>query len=163
MKSLYLIRHAEAAQQEAGEKDYGRPLSSRGEADASRMGQRLAQWPSPQIMVASPAVRAKTTATILATAIGFPTKSLVFDERIYEAAIEDLRSAILQVVKDTVTCVMLVGHNPALTQLVNNLGITQVSNMPPCSMASLRFPSDSWEDIDWISAELVEFDYPGKA
>ncbi len=161
MKHLYLIRHAEACEQGANRRDYDRPLSTHGEEDASRMGQRLSQWTKPDVMFSSPAIRAKTTANILATAIEYPKSDIIFDEQIYEAELENLMSVIRAVPKKIV-CVMLVGHNPALTQLVNMLGAGDNAHMPTCSMALFQIPSNSWDDIDQITAELLNFDYPSK-
>ncbi|MGB0910509.1 MAG: SixA phosphatase family protein [Nitrospirales bacterium] len=160
MKHLYLVRHAEACEQGANGRDFDRPLSANGKEDASQMGQRLSQWPKPEVMLSSSAIRAKTTANLLATAIEYPQSEIIFEEQIYEAELENLLSVIRAVYKEAV-CVMLVGHNPALTQLVTMLG-GGTAHMPTCSMALLQIPSNSWGDIDHMTAELINFDYPSK-
>ncbi len=159
MKTLYLVRHAEASEQNASTQDYDRPLTKHGEENIFQLGQRFSRWPHPELIISSPAMRAKTTASILMTGIDFPASSIVFDEGIYEAELGKLLSVICGA-DNTVARLMLVGHNPALTQLVHALGVSAITHMPTCSMAILRFPSDTWNDLSQIRAELVEFDYP---
>ncbi len=161
MKDLYLVRHAEASKQGANGRDFDRPLSTQGEKDSMLLGSRLTHYLKPEIVCSSPALRAKRTGKILAMAIDYPTSSILFDDRIYEADLEDLL-AVLRDVDNSISCAMLVGHNPALTQLVNALGQSQTGNMPTCSVAVLRISSDSWEDLDRVSTELMGFHYPGK-
>lgn len=161
MKDLYLVRHAEASRQEANVRDFDRPLSAHGEKDSILIGDRLTRRPKPEVVFSSPAKRAKTTGKILAMAIEYPTSSIIFDERIYEADLEDLLE-VLRHVDNTISCTMLVGHNPALTQLVNVLGQSDIGNMPTCSVALLRFSSGSWEDLGRVNGELLDFDYPSK-
>ncbi len=162
MKNLYLVRHAEAVRQHASQRDYDRPLHESGKEDARHMVQQLSRCPNPMGLVSSPAIRAKETATIFATALAFPISNMKVDERIYEAEVEDLLS-VIGGVDNNVSCLMLVGHNPGLSQLVNDLVHSDIGNMPTCSLAVLHLSSDSWSDIGIAKAELQDFNYPGKA
>ena len=162
MKTLYLVRHAKSSWKDGILSDHERPLNKRGEQDAPQMGKRLQRrQPEPEVIISSPAVRAKMTAKILATEIGYPKSGIIVDERIYAADPEDLVSVIRGLDK-TVDCVMLVGHNPALTQLVNSLVQCDIANVPTCGIAVLGFHMDSWGDIESARAELLYFDYPKK-
>ena len=126
------------------------------------MGKRLRRRkPLPEVIISSSAVRAKTTAKLLATEIGFPKSDLTIDERMYGAEPEDVVS-ILRGLDNTIDCVMLVGHNPTFTSLVNALGHCDIDNVPTCGMAVLTFPIDTWEGIVSVKGELRDFDYPKK-
>ena len=126
------------------------------------MGKRLRRRkPLPEVIISSSAVRAKTTAKLLATEIGFPKSDLTIDERMYGAEPEDVVS-ILRGLDNTIDCVMLVGHNPTFTSLVNALGHCDIDNVPTCGMAVLTFLIDAWEDIESVKGELLDFDYPKK-
>lgn len=163
MKTLYLVRHAKSSWKDASLPDHDRPLNKRGEEDAPRMGKRLARRrPKPGLIISSSAVRAKTTAKLLATEIGYPKANIVVDKLIYEAELRDLVS-IIRGLDNNVDCVMLVGHNPAFTLLVNSLAQCDIANVPTCGLAVLSFDMDSWNDIDRVSGELLDFDYPKKA
>ena len=80
------------------------------------MGKRLRhRRPKPEVIISSPAVRAKSTAKILATAIGSPKSGIIVDDLLYAAGPEGLVS-VIRGLDNAVDCVMLVGHNPALVR-----------------------------------------------
>jgi len=162
MKTLYLVRHAKSSWKEAELSDHNRPLNKRGEHDAPRMGQRLRKRnPLPEVIISSSAVRAKTTATILAGEIGFPQSAITIDERLYGASPKDVESIICEL-DDTVHCAMLVGHNPTFTDLINTLGNCDIDNVPTCGMAMLAFSIEKWNEVTPGNGELLDFDYPKK-
>lgn len=71
MKRIYFIRHAEA--QSGGISDFERKLSPRGKEDAMKLGELLrSRRVAPHLIVSSSAVRALTTARIIAAALGVP-------------------------------------------------------------------------------------------
>ena len=142
--------------------DHARPLNERGEQDAPRMGKRLRKrMPQPQIIISSSAVRAETTATILAAAIDYPLSEIRIDERLYGAEPKNVIS-IIRELDAAIDCAMLVGHNPTFTDLINALSGSQIENVPTCGMAILRFPTDTWSKIGQAQGELLDFDYPKK-
>ncbi|MDH5587432.1 MAG: histidine phosphatase family protein [Nitrospirota bacterium] len=162
MKTLYLSRHAKSSWNSATMSDHARPLNERGEQDAPRMGKRLRKrMPQPQIIISSSAVRAETTATILAEAIDYPLSEIRIDERLYGAEPKNVIS-IIRELDDAIDCAMLVGHNPTFTHLINALSGSQIENVPTCGMAVLRFPTDTWSKIGQVQGELLDFDYPKK-
>jgi len=160
MKTLYLVRHAKSSWKDGNLSDHDRPLNKRGEQDAPRMGQRLRRRePQPEVIISSSAVRAKTTAKILATEIGYPKSDITIDQRMYGAEPEDVVS-IIHGLDHKIDCAMLVGHNPTFTDLVNALGRCHIDNMPTGSIAVLAFSIEAWEDIERVKGELLDFDYP---
>ncbi len=162
MKTLYLVRHAKSSWNNASMSDHARPLNDRGERDAPEMGNRLRKRaPQPPIIISSSAVRAETTATILAEAIDYPLSELKIDERLYGAEADDV-IAIIRELDDVIDCAMLVGHNPTFTDLINSLSESQMDEVPTCSMAILRFSTDTWSKIGETPGELLDFDYPKK-
>ncbi len=159
MKTLYLVRHAKSSWDNANLSDHNRPLNERGERDAPRMGKRLRKREErPEVIISSSAVRAQTTARILAAAIDYPTSDISIDERLYEAEPEDVLSVIGNL-DDGIDCAMLVGHNPTFTALINAMGRCDFDNVPTCGMAVLTFPIDSWKNIATVQGTLVDFDF----
>ena len=68
MKRIYFIRHAEA--QSSGISDFERELSPKGKRDAMKLGELLrSRRVAPHLIVSSSAVRALTTAQIIADAL----------------------------------------------------------------------------------------------
>jgi len=161
-KTLYLMRHAEAAWLDSGQHDFDRPLDPRGERDASVMGKRIkALGVLPDVILSSPARRAVQTTELIATEIGFPVEAIIFRETIYEAGVSDLLN-IIQSIDDHYESAMLVGHNPALSWLISQLSGEHIANAPTGSFATLRTFSNRWEDSNSGTADLLDFDDPSK-
>lgn len=163
MKTLYVIRHAKSSWEDPFIDDFDRPLNHRGLRDAPRMGQRLRKSRvSIDRFLSSPARRAVSTAAILAEAMGVEPSSIITERRLYHATDEVLISVVRDV-EDSVRSLALFGHNPGLTDFVNRLARTGVTeNIPTCGVVTLSLPVTSWRDTAWETAELLSFDYPKK-
>lgn len=156
MKQLYLVRHAKSDWGNSGASDFERELNERGLRDAPAMGRWLAtQSVKPRIMLSSPARRALHTAEMLAEGMGFPTALIFHEPRIYEAHTGALQE-IIEESDDSIDSLMLVGHNPAMTQLVNTLSGKRVDNLPTCSIAALQFDVTRWAQLSNQPANACE-------
>ena len=142
--------------------DIDRPLNKRGKKDAPEMGRRLAaQKIMPEMIISSPARRARKTADQLVKALGLCKKNIVIREEIYGASVDELLE-IIQSIDDDVASVIIVGHNPETTVVVNILGDLDVDNVPTCGVVAYDFTVSSWQEIKKGSGTLVFFDYPRK-
>ena len=154
------MRHAKSSWKDSGLDDRERPLNKRGERDAPEMGARLAKRTGrPDLIVSSPAVRALTTAWIIAKKLGFARKDIVVKERLYGANLHDL----LDVIGDTdesAATLMLFGHNPGLTELANHLGPRPIPNLPTCGVLDLKFETDTWVAVAYARGDEVLFEFP---
>lgn len=161
MKKLYIIRHAKSSWKDETLNDFERPLSKRGKSNAPMMGARLKKkGVMPDIIISSPAKRAKSTAEIIAKEIGYK-KKVLFDENIYESSVEELRK-ILTALDDKNSTVFLVGHNPELNMLVDYY-VKFYENIPTCGVVEIAFACDRWAEIEPKNAKLLSFDYPKKS
>ena len=161
-KTLFLVRHAKSSWKEVGLADRERPLSGRGKRDAPRMGARLARRDArPELLVTSPAVRAVQTAEAMALALGRGPADVLVDEGIYDAGPEELMEVIRRF-DDQVRHAMLVGHNPALTELANRLAACDIENVPTCGVVILSLATDTWTTAGDCPATLLEFLSPKK-
>lgn len=158
MKKLGLIRHAKASWEDFSQSDHDRPLDKRGIEAAQLMGQRLLQKElTPDLVVHSTAARATATAKLIAAELGLLDK-LVSDGRIYEAGVATLLN-VIRGLDDQFEYIVLVGHNPGFTMLVNHLqDDNPVDNMPTCATALLSFDVNSWGRVE--SGKLLDYDYP---
>lgn len=161
MKALYLVRHAKSSWDDPRLSDKDRPLNDRGKRDAPKMGKRLAKRDvKVDLILSSPARRAIKTARILADSIDYERKDIMVDDRLYPGAAND----ILQMIHDLgnhVERVMLVGHDPALSQLAHRL-CSDITHMPTCAVAELTFNARLWPDVRKASLEKVTLDFPKK-
>ncbi|WP_457598784.1 SixA phosphatase family protein, partial [Hydrogenimonas sp.] len=122
MKELFLFRHAKSSWDDPSLSDFDRPLNERGRRDAPLMGEHLkAMGIHLDLIVASPAKRAKKTAKIIAEKLGYDIEKIIWQENIYEASPQTLLYIVCQL-PEKAKRVMLVGHNPSLTLLANQLG-----------------------------------------
>jgi phosphohistidine phosphatase len=160
MKTLYLLRHAKSSWSDPSLKDFERPLSERGLADIQTMASRfLERKRQLQCIITSPAVRAKMTANLFAKAIGFPRNDVAANPELYFAgSAMFLKAATL--IDEDYDAAMLVGHNPAITEFVNDMCNAGIDNVPTSGLVELRLAVDYWAEVVCDEAELIDFDYP---
>jgi len=124
------------------------------------MGQRIvAHGIRPSLIITSPATRAWTTAKIIASEIGYPAEFLQREDSLYLASLDDLLAAVVDQAPDF-NSLMVVGHNPGLTEFANFLipGIT--NNLPTAGVVSVQLDRDDWNLCEQPAAELLVLDYP---
>ena len=162
MKELFLLRHAKSSWDDSDLADFNRPLNHRGKEDAPKMGERLRKMGIlPDLIVASPAKRAKKTAKIVAGKLGFDEEKIVWDERIYEASPQTLLYLVCQLPDETKK-VMIVGHNPGLTMLANILGDVAIDNIPTAGVVGIAFDAKKWDEACRMKGHTLFFEYPKK-
>ena len=161
MKTVILVRHAKSSWKDPGLKDFDRPLNKRGKRDAPFMGRKLMEMRvRPDLVLSSPAKRATQTARMVAEAIGYPKKKILYDEAIYHAPAQ----ALLEMVRkqdDSNRIIMLFGHNPGF----NDLAVTLLKDgtgqkMPTTGVYCIRFGVDHWREVKEGTGALDFFDYP---
>ena len=160
MKTLTLVRHAKSSWKDTSLSDRDRPLNKRGKRDAPEMGQRItAAGIRPSLIVSSPAVRAWTTAKIIADQIGYPREFLQRDSALYLASVNGILDVI--VAQDAgFNNVMLVGHNPGFTDFANYLVPGLTNNIPTAGVVCVELDTDDWSLYDTPDANLVLYDFP---
>jgi len=160
MKVLTLVRHAKSSWSETGLSDKQRPLNPRGERDAPLMGQRILRHGiRPSLILTSPAQRARTTAKIIAKEINYPIEFLQREDGLYLASLDDLLDVV--VAQDNgFNNLMIVGHNPGLTDFANFLVPGLSDNLPTAGVVSVQLDIEDWNLYAQPQAELLIYDYP---
>lgn len=127
-KTIYLARHAKSSWTSGVLKDFNRPLSSRGQRDVLRVGVELHQlsW-LPQKIISSPAKRAEQTCLAYCDALGISHNQVEWREDVYAAYTVTLLHCLTRLDEAT-NSVMLVGHNPSMEDLLNQLSDEQSLN-----------------------------------
>ena len=162
-KTLYLMRHAKAESPDMQRGDFDRVLNQRGVRDATEMGQRLQKrGVKPDVILCSPSQRTRQTAELLVAELGGTLDGVQFDDRIYEASM-DILLDLIRALPPACASAMVIGHNPSVGWLANQLSGYQIATMPSCAVAAFELPSFSWRDMGAGTARLLDFDYPGKA
>ena len=161
MKRLILARHAKSSWANPGQADIDRPLNERGERNAPEMGRRLCERGEvPALVVSSPARRALATARLMADEFGIRREEIVIEDSLYEASVATwLR--VIAALPARVDAVLMVGHNPTLTELANLLchGV-RIDNVPTCGVLRLDYDLRSWAAVPRGQPADWSFDYP---
>ncbi len=146
MKTLFLMRHAKSSWNNANLSDFERPLNERGLKAAPYIGKIMADKQlQPQLLVSSPAERAKQTAQLIKETVPIAGE-IQFDKRIYEAIVPTL----LQILSETdehFELVMLVGHNPGFENLLMIL-TGELQPMPTAALAVVDLNINDWREIN---------------
>ncbi|WP_350113464.1 phosphohistidine phosphatase SixA [Nitrosomonas sp.] len=118
---LIIMRHAKSDWSDASRSDFDRSLTARGKKAAKQMGQWLKQkqYRIDRILC-SPALRAKQTCQLAAEQLDSAQQRVLWEDRIYEASLNDLITLINQYGAGAHT-LLIVGHNPGLDQLLCHL------------------------------------------
>ncbi len=161
MKRLFIIRHAKSSWKNLSLDDFDRPLNKRGEINAPFMGKLLKQKDIvPDLVLSSPANRAKTTAIKISEELDLDDTKIVFENSIYEAS-SDILIDIIKKVQDKYNTIFLVGHNPSLNSLAYEL-VKFDENIPTAGIVEIELNMNSWKDIDRKKAKMISFEYPKK-
>lgn len=161
MKRLILLRHAKSSWSDDGLPDSDRPLSGRGERDAPRMGARLRERSiRPALVLSSPALRARSTAKLVARALDFPDDGIRLDARLYLATPVEILAVVAEQA-ESVAQLAVVGHNPGLTELTNLLlPDLELANLPTAGVVVVDCATERWAEIRDAQRRLVYYDYP---
>ena len=162
MKTLFLLRHGKSRWDEDFVQDYERALKKRGARNATEMGKRIAlRADKPELIIASFAERTLRTAQLVAAELDFKSDEIVVDKAIYAAECDDLQNIIKQF-DDAYERILLVGHNPTLTEALNHFTNAGIENVPTCGLGVVQFSTGSWSSVNSNNAQLLHFDYPKK-
>jgi phosphohistidine phosphatase len=161
MKTIILVRHAKSSWKDLGLDDFDRLLNKRGKRNAPFMGKKLKERQiKPDLILSSPAKRARKTALAIAKAIGYPKKKIVFNENMYHASAWYLYEMVRNLDDENET-IMLFGHNPDFNDFADMLlKKNPVYNIPTTGVYCIRFNVNRWEKVREGKGESVFFDYP---
>ncbi len=139
MKTLLLLRHAKAAEGD-GLADHERPLLSKGQKSARRVGRLLRGLPLGDVLCSS-ALRAVETAELALDVAGYEG-SVTFTSELYLAE-PAVVLAQLERLEPEITHALVVAHNPTLEQLLEQL-TGRPTTLEPGALALLALPGPSW-------------------
>ena len=156
MKSLLILRHAEAVAETDDVPEAERPLTEFGEAQSRALGTWLKERGyAPGRIECSAALRAVQTAELLAGAAAWTTPVVAF-KHLYLAPAEELLSQARSQA-DGVNQLLLVAHAPGVPSLVSAL-VTEhadaVLKCEPATLAEVAFDVDHWPAIEPGSGAL---------
>jgi phosphohistidine phosphatase len=142
MKTLLLLRHGKSSWDNPALKDFDRPLNERGVSDSKLIAKyALRKRVKPDLVLSSPATRAKNTAELFVAAAALKNTP-AYDERIYEASVRRLLQ-IISGLDDSHKTIVLVGHNPGFEDLCERL-TGEACKVPTASLTCIGLSIDKW-------------------
>ncbi len=145
------MRHAKSTHDDPLLHDIDRPLNKKGFQDARSTGFFLKKSiGQPDLIVSSPAVRAKETTDSIIDAAGFNGPYQV-DDRLYATG-PDTYMSVIQELPQSADKVFIVGHNPVIEETISLLCLgnpeTSIVRMPTAAIACLEAEADDWRITD---------------
>jgi phosphohistidine phosphatase len=153
MKTLLVLRHAKSSWDHSELADHDRPLNKRGMRAAPRMGRHLVEQDLvPDLILSSTAVRARSTAELVADECDSPP-AIDYLPSLYGAGPHTYLEAVSEAGCDGER-IMVVGHNPGIESLVTVVTGAQ-RRMPTAALAHIELDVDEWEEVPSARGRLV--------
>jgi phosphohistidine phosphatase len=161
VKTLHLLRHAKSSWAAPETDDHDRDLNERGQRDARRMGAALSGMLPPLPVYVSSALRARRTLEGLCER--WPVlggQSHCIEDALYTFDYRDLLAWLQECPGPEARCFVL-GHNPALTDLCNQLlGRPALDNLPTAGYLELTLPVEHWGEVTEGIGQLERWLFP---
>ena len=152
-----MIRHAKSSWKFPDLSDHDRPLNKRGQANILPMAEFLnRQALLLEKIYSSSAERALCYAQGLSDVCDIP---LEVNQSLYTFSHQALMAQVHSL-DNRLQSVALVGHNPAITSVVNELAVVDIANMPTAAMALIQFNDSSWQKLGSANSELLFMQSP---
>ncbi|ENN89205.1 hypothetical protein RHSP_61366 [Rhizobium freirei PRF 81] len=152
---IYLLRHAEAQRAAPGQKDFDRPLSSKGYAAAEIVAdEAIEKGYKPDLIISSTALRCRQTAEAMRRIVS-PSTEFRFVDAVYNGTLDTYLS-LLASQKDQ-GAVMLVAHNPTIEQTLEALigrkalAAALPHGFPTAGLAVVDAASPRWSLTDFVT------------
>jgi len=146
MKVIYIVRHAKSSWKHDVD-DIDRPLNKRGKSDAKRMAlhTKAVGFPVDAVFI-SPAKRTQKTANFFIKHWNIDQSICKIVDDLYDFSGNDLLK-VIQNTDDSITYLMLFGHNYALTDFINTYGNWFTENLPTAGFAVIHFKTETWKNL----------------
>ena len=150
-RELWLLRHAKAEPYQTN--DYDRQLASKGIKQMGRIGQLMSNSQSPDLIISSPALRARQTTQLFCQHLALSFDQVQWQQSIYEAS----TSQLIKVLQESPSAhiVLLIGHNPGFEGVYEYLtgGLTRAQprsfnnyTIPTATLVQINMPED-WSSL----------------
>jgi phosphohistidine phosphatase len=165
VRTVILLRHGKSSWSDSTLSDIDRPLAPRGERASRRIAKYMRRKRiRPTLVLCSPSLRTRQTLEAIEPSLGKGC-SIELVPQLYAASERELLER-LQALPESVTSVMLIGHNPGLQNLALVLAsrgadLPQLEEkFPTGALATLVVQSENWPALSSGDAELVDYVVP---
>ena len=153
MKTVLILRHGKSSWANEGLADFDRPLNGRGFEATRKMGQLLRELDlMPELIASSTALRAKQTAELISAESGYEG-TMTFMEQLYHAPAQSYLTWLSNL-PNSIGCVMVVGHNPGLEELVIRM-TAQQERIATATLVQVDFDCAEWQALPYARGKLI--------
>jgi phosphohistidine phosphatase len=148
MKTIYLVRHATAAERKQSTPDVDRPLIEKGIKESQKVAATLKKLDiKPQVIVSSPAKRAVQTAEIFAKTLRYAKANIILNQSIYDTVNGESFLLSIQKLDDKKDNVFLFGHEPTISEFASSLLENFQDSLPKTGVIGITFPVEHWRAV----------------
>lgn len=145
MKTLFIVRHAQANWANESGEDRLRTLDEEGIAEAKKVGKILAEDNLvPDLILSSTANRAEETAKLIVTALGVDGSKIEYKNALYNASAETI-VLVIQSIEAKVDKIMIVAHNPGVSNLLSLITDGSSVSMGTCDVGIVELDIEEWK------------------
>lgn len=161
MKTLSILRHAKSSWEFPELNDFDRPLLNKGVKRTLLICEKLNQLEQkPDLIISSPAKRAHETAIIICEKLNIPLQNLISEETFYPGYEKSFRKKLASI-DQNISHVMVVGHNPGLTDLAYSfLKDESIDWIPTSGFVNIEFDCKKWKSASEENARLIHYLIP---
>ena len=147
MKTVLIVRHAKSLLAFNDIPDLKRPLTEKGKKRIKKVIDYLLERNiRVDYILSSHAVRAIETAKMLAHALKYPKEDIKSDPQLYFCDGKGILNQFYDL-PDRFKSVMIVGHNPALSDFVNKYLSEPIDHLPTSGIVSISFLTENWDQV----------------
>jgi phosphohistidine phosphatase len=159
MKTIYVLRHGKAKDGSLFGSDKDRKLNNTGKEQVQAVAKKFFEKQKTKMdcIITSDATRTEMTTNIVATEIG--CNNIVTAPTLYNAPMEVYYKVITQQ-PDAYNSILIVAHNPGITNFVNSLNIIKLDNMPTSCLVGFTSDCTSWLNFIDANNAFLYIDYP---
>jgi phosphohistidine phosphatase len=159
MKRILLLRHAKSSWENSALTDFDRPLNERGKTDATKMATVIGAIFTPEFIWCSPAKRTIETAYLYCVKLGLNKNIIRFDDGMYEASVDNLIN-VIRGTSPSISNLMIIAHNPSITELVSKITEASIDNIPTCGAVLIDTQISDWHQLNKKTGFVDWFGYP---
>ena len=158
MKSLIIVRHCKSSWTDPNLSDFERPLNNRGNFDGELMSNYLRDKEKKiDKLISSTSKRTRLTTKYFSQKINF--ESIDYLDALYHASYLDIINIIMEV-ENNLNLIMVIGHNPGLTELINYYTDMNLYNLPTTGIVKIKFKVSNWIDISKNKGFVIYRKFP---
>ena len=158
MKNLIIVRHCKSSWADLSLSDFDRPLNKRGNIDGELMSSYLREKEKKiDKLISSTSKRTRLTSKYFIEKIHF--NSISYLDELYHASYSEIIK-IISKIENNFNNIMVIGHNPGLTELINQNTSMNIYNLPTTGVVKVKFKGDKWERITENKGKIVYKKFP---